>query len=57
MRDLYFETLMKCITEIKVEIGNIKEDIVKINESIIELKKENDNIKNNSQKKKKWFLF
>lgn len=62
MADKYLETLMKCIFEIKYELENIKEDIVKINDSINDIKKENESIKNNASavtttKKKKWFLF
>ena len=42
VNDVYFETFMRCISEIKLELLDIKNDINKINDSINELKKEND---------------
>ena len=56
VNDVYFETFMRCISEIKLELLDIKNDINKINDSINELKKENDTLKQKNNKKK-WLIF
>ena len=56
VNDVYFETFMRCVSEIKLELLDIKNDINKINDSINELKKENDTLKQKNNKKK-WLIF
>lgn len=65
--DQYNASVLKCLTEMRKEIGYIKRELSKINDKVDKLKEEQNNFMNafpngidnhrNDHKKKKWFLF
>lgn len=65
--DQYDASVLKCLTEMRKEIGYIKRELSKINDKVDKLKEEQINFMSafpngidshkNDHKKKKWFLF